>query len=449
MIRLSDIRDSLEGVIPSVIATTDGNGLPNISYLSHVHFVDDEHVALSNQYFSKTAANISANGLATVMVVDGYSGQQHILDLLFERSETLGPIFDRVAIHLAVASREQGMSDMMKLRAVDVYRVMDCRRVPAANPLELPQRSVADRRDHLELTHRLTEQLEEAGDVERALDLVLEGLETMFGFGHTMVLLADSERCQLTTIASRGYDRFGFGSEVAFGSGTIGMAAQARLPVRISDMSRGRRYVSAVRSTSGLDPGKELARPAIASPASQLAVPLQIQGRLVGVVFTESERPFAFGHKDEEALSIIARQLALTIVLSEHQERGGTAAGVATPASPPRSNTQPTFSVRYYSRDGSIFLGDEYLIRGVPGRLLHHFLSDYLTSGRRDFLNKEIRRDRSLLLPDFKDNLETRLILLRRRLEEKGGPVRLVRADRGRLRLDVEGVPHLTVIDEP
>jgi len=383
-----------------------------------------------------------------VMVVDGYSGQQHILDLVFERSETAGPIFDRVSIHLAVVSGEQGMGDVMKLRAVDIYRLMDCRLVPAANPLELPQRASVDQRNHLELTNRLTADLADASDVEQVFDLALEGMETLFGFAHAMVLLADTDRSQLTTIASRGYDRFGFGSEVAFGSGTIGMAAQARLPVRISDMSRGRRYVSAVKATSGFGSSDGLDLPAIASPVSQLAVPLLIQGRLVGVIFAESEKPFAFRHKDEEALVIIARQLALTIVLAEHQERGVGSVTAAIPAPLPATNARPTFSVRYYSRDGSIFVGDDYLIRGVPGRLLHHFLSDYLASGRRDFLNKEIRRDRSLLLPDFKDNLETRLILLRRRLEEKGGPIRLVRADRGRLRLDIDGVPHLTVIDE-
>ncbi|MFD1809945.1 hypothetical protein ACFSHQ_23570, partial [Gemmobacter lanyuensis] len=42
-------------------------------------------------------------------------------------------------------------------------------------------------------------------------------------------------------------------------------------------------------------------------------------------------------------------------------------------------------------------------------------------------------------MPDFKDNLETRLLLLRRRLEEKQAPLRLERIARGRLRLDVAG----------
>ena len=67
MMALSSIRDCFEGVIPSVVATLDAEGVPNVSYLSQVYLVDDDHVALSNQFFSKTADNVRATGRATVI----------------------------------------------------------------------------------------------------------------------------------------------------------------------------------------------------------------------------------------------------------------------------------------------------------------------------------------------------------------------------------------------
>ena len=61
---LDALRTCLEGVIPSVIATVDTEGTPNITYVSQVHYVDKEHVALSFQFFNKTRENILNNPYA-------------------------------------------------------------------------------------------------------------------------------------------------------------------------------------------------------------------------------------------------------------------------------------------------------------------------------------------------------------------------------------------------
>jgi len=83
------------------------------------------------------------------------------------------------------------------------------------------------------------------------------------------------------------------------------------------------------------------------------------------------------------------------------------------------------------------------VIKGVPGRLLFRFLSLYAAEGRTEFTNREVRLDAALRLPDLKDNLETRLILLKRRLDEKACPVRIARPARGLIRLELDGTPTL------
>ena len=52
---LADLQLCFEGAIPAVIATASRDGVPNVTFLSRVRMVDGERVALSNQFFSKTA----------------------------------------------------------------------------------------------------------------------------------------------------------------------------------------------------------------------------------------------------------------------------------------------------------------------------------------------------------------------------------------------------------
>jgi hypothetical protein len=93
--------------------------------------------------------------------------------------------------------------------------------------------------------------------------------------------------------------------------------------------------------------------------------------------------------------------------------------------------------VRRYAFNDSVFVDNEYLIKGVAGAILWKLVREHAAGRRADFTNRELRLDPTLKLPDISDNLEARLILLARRLEERVPTMRIVKTGRGRFRLDV------------
>src|SRR6185312_14621943 len=97
----------------------------------------------------------------------------------------------------------------------------------------------------------------------------------------------------------------------------------------------------------------------------------------------------------------------------------------------------PPMLVRHYEENDSIFLGDDYLIKGVAGAILWALVQDYSKSGRTRFTNRELRLDPRIKLPDLSDNLEARLILLQKRLAEREAPIRIEKTGRGQFRLAV------------
>ena len=434
-IRLRDIHACFEGVIPSIIATASQDGVPNISYLSHVALVDDEHVALSDQFFSKTAANIRANNNAAVMLVDPRDGSQYRLSVIFERSLDSGALFETMAAELRASSAQLGMADVMRLRGVDIYRVASVDSIPspgAAIATSSPATSL-----YLVAAATLSDRISDASEIDAVIDAVLDGLRDGFGCANSMLLVKYPTSERLVTVGSRGYSWTGIGSEVAIGEAIIGMAAAARRTIRISDMSRIRRFGDAIRA-SAVDENqtRTIALPGITDAMSQMALPMIAGGVLRGVLFLESKERLAFPKDVETALSILASNAAAALALADNTS--GNEQSLVTSQGNGALAGRP-FSVVHHVFDDSVFIDGEYLIKGVSGRLLVHLLGLHLREGRADFTNREMRLSDELRLPDFRDNLETRLLLLRRRLEEKAAPIRLLRTGRGKLRLEMAG----------
>jgi adenylate cyclase len=442
---LDQLASCFQGLIPATLYTCSADGIPNAAYLSHVDYVDIDHVALSFQFFNKSRRNVAENPHALVRVVDPDTQQGWELQLTFVRSETDGPIFARMALRIEAIASYCGMKGIFKLLAADIYRVRSLRQVPEQPGLPVPdgRRRPPDPVFTMKALQDLAVRLHGADDLETVLDSILAGLDQFFGFQHSMILVPGEQPQTLVAIASHGYPAGGTGAEARFGEGIIGMVAEARQPIRIAGLMRGMLYAYAARSRAeahGLCPDElRIPLPGLKSPASQLGVPLLTRGELVGVLVLESESPYRFHEEDRGTVELLGSYLALAIqnaVLQEASEPGDLRATTVAPAAPAPATASPTrHEVAFYQDDDLVMVDGEYLIRGLPARILWKLLSMHRADGRVEFTNRELRLDKSLQLPEYKDNLETRLLLLRRRLDEKCPGIRLVPRARGRFAL--------------
>jgi len=437
---LAALRACFEGEIPSLLASCSLDGMPNVTYVSQVHYVDAQHVALSFQFFNKTRENVLQHPYATALVVDPRTGRRWRLQLRYQRTEESGPLFESMRARLAGIASHTGMAGVFRLRGADVYRLLLIEAVPG--PAATPEETGCS---PLSVLRPLASRIAAHTDLASLLDDTLAALESELGIRHSMLLLLDAGRrrpARLFMVASRGYDSSGLGSEIPLGNGVIGVAAAHRTPIRISHFTAEYTYGRAIREeivASGLGEQleSEIPLPGLPAPRSQIAVPIVVTDQVVGVLYAESAEDKRFSYEHEDVLVALAAQLGASIALlrlaAESHEAAATepaAAGGPLEGTPVR--------LRHYPVNDSMFIDDEYLIKGVAGAILWKLAREFAAGRRTEFTNRELRLDPSLHLPDISDNLEARLILLARRLQERCPRLRIVKTGRGRFRFEAD-----------
>jgi predicted pyridoxine 5'-phosphate oxidase superfamily flavin-nucleotide-binding protein len=104
-----EMMPALQGVVPPTLATVSADGIPNITYISHVQYIDDEHLAISRQFFNKSWKNINENPVFMVAVTCPQTWSIWKITLKYQEEKTEGAIFDEMDMMIQAIATMQGL----------------------------------------------------------------------------------------------------------------------------------------------------------------------------------------------------------------------------------------------------------------------------------------------------------------------------------------------------
>ncbi len=148
-------------------------------------------------------------------------------------------------------------------------------------------------------------------DLDELLKKIADAIRSLIRFDSFSILLVDEQRKLLRHRFSYRYDERSSVDNIPIGKGITGSAAQSREVVRVDDTLADPRYI-----------------PSHPDIRSEVAVPLIVRDRVVGVMDLESERIGFFTEDHVRTLSLLAPQIAISVEnarlyeeLAERKER--------------------------------------------------------------------------------------------------------------------------------
>ncbi len=133
-------------------------------------------------------------------------------------------------------------------------------------------------------------------DLDQLLSRIAQLARRVIDYRTFGILLLNEEACQLEIAVAVQYDEHVTLPKVPLGEGLVGYAALHREAVLVPDVSKDPRYIKVVEDVR-----------------SELAIPMLIKDRCVGVFDLESPELDAFSKRDVEILTLLASQAAVAI----------------------------------------------------------------------------------------------------------------------------------------
>jgi sigma-B regulation protein RsbU (phosphoserine phosphatase) len=214
----------------------------------------------------------------------------------------LDAVQSELAVPMLARGKLVGVIDLQSTR-LNAYREQDrsllqliATRVAVSVDNARLYRRVDRQNRTLKTLSNLSQEFSSILDLDELLGKIAKTIHALVAFDAFSILLLDAERKVLTHRFSERYDKRVVLDNIPLGKGLTGAAAESRDIVRVTDTAVDPRYIAS--------------HPEI---RSEIAVPLVVQDRVVGVMDLESERMGFFTEDHSRLLGLLAPQIASSV----------------------------------------------------------------------------------------------------------------------------------------
>jgi phosphoserine phosphatase RsbU/P len=197
-------------------------------------------------------------------------------------------------------------------------------------------------------------------DIDELLTKIAVTVRALINFDAFSIYLMDEPNRQLTCRFSQRYDEKTTAQNVPIGKGITGAAAESRQVIRVADVTRDPRYIASQ-----------------ADVLSEVAVPLILRDRVVGVMDLESIRLGFFTEDHVRALNLLAPQIATSVENARLYEE------LAQREQRMEQDLRAAYKLQsvLLPRDVSSLIGLEVAIKSRPAREISGDLYDFFEQG--------------------------------------------------------------------
>lgn len=221
----------------------------------------------------------------------------HGLPEYLEWRFTAQPNIDKVIIYIR-STTESVLIDEEFVCFTEQHESVNRELCIAISNLDFHLMDLEQARKKLAALYRITAIAQKTVNEHEVLEEILDGITRELGFTNAAILLLDENTQELKARAHRGYPD---GICIPIGKGITGYAALHRELVYVPDVTRDERYISGA-----------------ASGVSEVAVPLIVDDRVIGILDVESSQEKILQDYDLDMLRSLASQIAMTIDHATH-----------------------------------------------------------------------------------------------------------------------------------